>query len=109
MLPERPGNSVCELIIMGTDLRPLVRSEQARLRWELAIHERAAFDANQEESLAETQHLSEVQISQKQERRRHCGSLQGGETKMPVFCIAQLPQENVHLFLSTPFYILSGI
>lgn len=31
------------------------------------------------------------------------------ETKMPVFCIAQLPQENVHLFLSTPFYILSGI
>lgn len=31
------------------------------------------------QSLAETQHLSEVQISQKQERRRHCGSLQGGD------------------------------
>lgn len=31
------------------------------------------------------------------------------ETKMPVFCIAQLPQENVHLFSLHSFYILSGI
>lgn len=31
------------------------------------------------------------------------------ETKMPVFRIAQLPQENVHLFSLHSFYILSGI
>lgn len=31
------------------------------------------------------------------------------ETKMPVFRIAQLPQENVHLFSLHSFSILSGV
>ena len=39
----------------------------------------AAFDASGAESLAETQHLLEAEISQEEERRAHCGSFQEGD------------------------------
>ena len=49
-------------------------SQEGSLRWSRA------------QSLAETQHLSEVQISQEEERRRHCGSFQEGDKDACVLC-----------------------
>lgn len=69
----------------------------------------AASARSRAKSLAVTQHLSESLISQEEARGRHCGRVFKAETKMPVFCVAQLPEENVHLFSLHSFHILSGI
>lgn len=73
-----------------------------RIGRELAIHWMAAFDASGAESLAETQHLLEAEISQEEERRAHCGSFQEGDKDACVLYRSAASRKCPFVFF-TPF------